>query len=155
MGLETKQLSFEDVRGVRSAHNPDKRFHPYFNGKNWVCDCRHYEKFKTDCRHILEKKLEKERWQPRIFNGPSYEPVLDDMRLKGQMLRIVELMIDGEWRSLNEINEETGDPPASISAQLRHLRKPRFGSHIVDKRRRGDDTTGLWEYRLILMEKKR
>ena len=93
--------------------------------------------------------------KPRIFNGPSYEPVLDDMRLKGQMLRIVELMIDGEWRSLNEINEETGDPPASISAQLRHLRKPRFGSHIVDKRRRGDDTTGLWEYRLILMEKKR
>jgi len=139
---------------VPSAHNPEKRFHPHFDGKNWICDCKHYKIYKTPCRHILERKLELERGQPRIFNGPAYEPILDDLRLKGQMLRIVILMIDGEWRTLDEIKEETGDPPASISAQLRHLRKKRFGSHVVDKRRRGDDTNGLWEYHLILTEKK-
>lgn len=147
---ESRQLCFEDVRGVASAHNPEKRFHPKFDGKNWVCECDHFKRFKTPCRHILEKKLERERWQPRVFNGPSYEPALDEKRLKGQMLRIVKLMIDGEWRTLNEINEDTGDPPASISAQLRHLRKKRFGGNIVDKRRRDDDTRGLWEYHLSL-----
>jgi hypothetical protein len=71
-------------------------------------------------------------------------------------------MCDGEWRTLSEINEGTksernplGDPPASISAQLRHFRKKRFGSHLVDKRRRGDDAGGLWEYRLVVNEKAR
>lgn len=40
----------------------------------------------------------------------------------------------------------TGDPEASISAQLRHLRKHRFGGHDVQKRRRNDGAQ--WEYRL-------
>lgn len=41
-----------------------------------------------------------------------------------------------------------GDPAASVSAQLRHLRKPRFGGFVVEKRPRGDRERGLWEYRL-------
>lgn len=82
------------------------------------------------------------------FNGPVYDPKSDDVRLSGQIQRIYDLMIDGQWRTLNEISEATGDPPASISAQLRHLRKPRFGSHIIDKQSRGKRSSGLWEYRL-------
>jgi hypothetical protein len=46
-------------------------------------------------------------------------------------------------------------PPASISAQLRHLRKPQYGAHVVEKRRRETDEVGrleeqgtVWEYRL-------
>ena len=46
--------------------------------------------------------------------------------------------------------ELKGDPEASASAQLRHLRKPRFGSHTVEKRNRGAREFGLWEYRLTL-----
>jgi hypothetical protein len=80
------------------------------------------------------------------FNGPDYVPDLDDARLGLQHERIRDLMLDGEWRTLNEISEKTGDPQASVSAQLRHLRKPRFGSFIVLKRRRGEDTQGLYEY---------
>ena len=81
--------------------------------------------------------------------GPAFDPALDEARLKDQVLRIYRLMNDSEWRTLGEIATATGDPEASISAQLRHLRKPEFGSFVVDKRRRGLATTGLWEYRLL------
>ena len=56
------------------------------------------------------------------FNGPEYVPARDSSRLHGQMRRIFALMRDGEWRTLARIEESTNDPPASISAQLRHLR---------------------------------
>jgi len=36
-------------------------------------------------------------------------------------------MIDGTWRSLSDIREALGYPEASISAQLRHLKKGKFG----------------------------
>jgi hypothetical protein len=58
-------------------------------------------------------------------------------------------MLDECWRTLDEIAAVTGDPTASISAQLRHLRKPRFGSYIVKKRRRGDLSLGLYEYQVL------
>jgi len=80
------------------------------------------------------------------FDGDDYVPERDDERLGRQCYRIFNLMKDGLWRSLPEIEQITNDPQASISAQLRHFRKPRFGSHTVD-RRRGDDS--LYEYRLL------
>ena len=58
-------------------------------------------------------------------------------------------MIDGFWRTLREIENHTGDPQSSISAQLRHLRKKRFGGYTVEKRRRGEGAKGLWEYKLV------
>lgn len=82
------------------------------------------------------------------FDGPCYEPRFDHARLTGQIARVYECMISGRWRTLHEIAEATGDPEASVSAQLRHLRKPKFGSHIIHKRPRGDRKVGLWEYRL-------
>jgi hypothetical protein len=84
------------------------------------------------------------------FNGPVYEPEFDQDRLTGQIRRVYDLMIDGRWRTLDEISRATNDPHASISAQLRHLRKERFGSHVIDKQARGNRKTGLWEYRLLL-----
>ena len=83
------------------------------------------------------------------FNGPYYDPALDHDRLTKQIGRVYALMADGFWRTLNEMSDKTGDPQASISAQLRHLRKPRFGGYEVEVRRRGDRTDGLFEYRLI------
>lgn len=84
------------------------------------------------------------------FNGPAYDHERDSPRLTGQVMRIFGLMKDGEWRTLSEIESATGDPPASISAQLRHLRKKRFGSHTVEKRHRGEPANGLYEYRVIV-----
>jgi len=84
------------------------------------------------------------------FDGPAYRPEHDRERLTGQLRRIVDVMKDGEWRTLEEIREATGAPEASVSAQLRHLRKARFGKHTVLKRRRGDPKQGTWEMKLIL-----
>ena len=84
------------------------------------------------------------------FDGPAYSPEHDRVRLTGQLERIVDVMKDGEWRTLGGIAALAHAPEASVSAQLRHLRKPRFGKHTVLKRRRGDPGDGLYEYRLIL-----
>lgn len=83
------------------------------------------------------------------FDGPGYEASFDKERLTGQMRRIYNYIKNGEWNTLDEIATATGDPHASISAQLRHLRKERFGEHIILKRFRGERLNGLWEYRFI------
>ncbi len=87
---------------------------------------------------------------PVRFNGPEYTEADDRARLTGQICRVRSLMLDGAWRTVSEISEVTGDPQPSVSAQLRHLRKPRFGSYIVERRSRGDRKRGLFEYRLIV-----
>ena len=89
-----------------------------------------------------------------MFNGPEYNPKLDGNRLKKQIGRVFDVVKDGVWRTLGEIGMEimykfgTEDPEASISAQLRHLRKSRFGGYIIERRRRGEPGNGLFEYRL-------
>jgi hypothetical protein len=59
------------------------------------------------------------------------------------------------WLTLDELAKLTHYPPASISAQLRHLRKPEHGSFVVDKRTRTVDVVlrrdphgPVWEYQL-------
>jgi hypothetical protein len=59
------------------------------------------------------------------------------------------------WLTLDELARLTHYPPASISAQLRHLRKPRFGGFAVEKRprefgraMRGEEFGTVWEYQL-------
>jgi hypothetical protein len=81
------------------------------------------------------------------FDGDDYNHKRDSERLTGQLLRIFEVVKDGKWRTLKEIALLTGDPEASISAQLRHLRKPRFGSHEVEKEY---VDKGLYKYRVLL-----
>jgi len=83
------------------------------------------------------------------FNGADYNPAYDDERLTKQIGRVYACMIDGRWRTLGEIAQITGDPEASISAQLRHLRKGENGGYIVNRRHRGERSSGLYEYQLI------
>ncbi len=83
--------------------------------------------------------------------GPAYCPTLDAARLESQLDRIREFMLDGQWRTLHNIQEALEYPESSISAQLRHLRKTRFGCYRVEKRRRRDKygyDTGMYEYRV-------
>ena len=80
------------------------------------------------------------------FNGDDYQPKRDNVRLTGQLLRIWEVVKDGKWVTLGELAQKTGDPEASISAQLRHLRKKRFGGHKVEKE---FIKNGLYRYRVI------
>lgn len=88
-------------------------------------------------------------WHPpkdARFNGDDYQHERDSPRLTKQIGRVWQAMKDGEWKTLDRIAELTGDPSPSISAQLRHLRKARFGSHVIDRRHVGG---GLYEYRLV------
>lgn len=87
---------------------------------------------------------------PAHFDGPVYDANLDWERLTGQIRRVFDCMKDGTWRTLEEIAEITGDPHASVSAQLRHLRKQKFGAFQVNKRHRGEPSHGLWEYQLLV-----
>lgn len=89
------------------------------------------------------------RQRPPHFNGATYSRAEDDARLSRQHELIRNLMADGHWRTLAEIEGATGQPAASVSAQLRHLRKPRFGSWVVEKRSRGERSRGLYEYRVL------
>lgn len=82
-----------------------------------------------------------------LFAGADYSTPRDQARLSAQYLRIYELMKDGRWRTLPEIGELAGAPEASASAQLRHMRKDRFGAHVVNRRYLGQ---GLYEYQLIV-----
>jgi len=83
------------------------------------------------------------------YEGPVESRDVD--RLSGQTRRIYDLMSDRQWRTLEQIEYETGDPQASVSAQLRHLRKHRFGGHQIDKRRIALNifSDAQWEYRLV------
>jgi len=83
------------------------------------------------------------------FSGSDYDPALDRDRLTGQMLNIFNLMLDGIPRTLREISDITGYGEASISAQLRNLRKINID---FDKRRRGEPANGCWEYWLVKTE---
>jgi hypothetical protein len=79
------------------------------------------------------------------IDASAYDSALDHARLSKQLGRIFDLMADGQWRTLQEIADATGDSHASISAQLRHLCKKRLGSHTVERRRRGVLERGLYE----------
>lgn len=83
-----------------------------------------------------------------MFNGPDFCPAKDQERLKTQLGRIITFMRPGGWHTLTQIAQALSIPESSVSAQLRHLRKPRFGSHWV-KKRRADDGNGLFEYKVI------
>lgn len=83
------------------------------------------------------------------FDGSTYDPEADKERLTRQIERVHALMIDGKWRTLEEIAQATGAPTHSVSARLRDLRKPRFGGYTVNRRHRGAAENGLYEYQVV------
>jgi hypothetical protein len=68
-------------------------------------------------------------------------------RLSRQLVRVQDLVRDGQWRTLREISEAVSAPEASVSARLRDLRKPQFGGYNIE-RRSVDGVAGLYEYRV-------
>jgi hypothetical protein len=56
----------------------------------------------------------------------------------------------GTWLTLHDLSHLTHYPEASISAQIRHLRKPKYGAFKIAKQFRGrsDEGGGVFEYRL-------
>lgn len=81
----------------------------------------------------------------------GYDEKLDKRRLDDQLHEILAVMLHagktGTWLTLREIWQLTKHGESSISAQLRNLRKPRYGNYLVEKRRRGEPRNGCWEYK--------
>jgi len=86
------------------------------------------------------------------FDGATYKPQFDRARLSGQIKRVFDLMSDGRWRTLDEIQMVVGGSQPALSARLRDLRKARYGSLQVDRKHRPSVSKmrGLYEYRLVL-----
>lgn len=80
------------------------------------------------------------------FDGATFEPSRDGERLTSQLIRVKELMLDGQWRSLPQIAAVVGGSEAGVSARLRDLRKPRNGAYTVNRRHVAE---GLHEYQVI------
>ena len=89
-----------------------------------------------------EKKKEEPHWDGHDI-GES-----DTLRLKTQM-EMVKVIFEGcsRWLTVDDIHMLTDYPHNSISAQIRNLRKERFGKYpIVGRYRKG---TKIYEYKLI------
>ena len=87
------------------------------------------------------------RGEPKQVGRRRQRDVLCDVLLSARQCET--------WLTLDELAKLTHYPPASISAQLRHLRKPQFGGFAVEKRPRassavlrGEDFGTVWEYQI-------
>ena len=83
------------------------------------------------------------------FDGDTYEPDKDKVRLTGQLMRVYNAMYDGRWHTLGWLSQVAKASEASVSARLRDLRKDKFGGFCVE-RKRSEIARGLWFYRLVL-----
>lgn len=83
----------------------------------------------------------------RAFDGQTYSPQRDYIRLNGQLAKVFELMKDGRSRTLSEIQDQVCGSEAAVSARLRDLRKDKYGGHDVQ---RVNVSGGLFRYRLIV-----
>ena len=83
----------------------------------------------------------------KLFDGALVIPELDDERLTGQMYRIMNVLKDGREYTLKDIADLTGDPEASISADIRTWAKPRWGGYYIKTTR--ITKKGLHSYRFM------
>ena len=79
------------------------------------------------------------------FDGATYDPALDEDRLRTLLGRVYQYLRYGGWVTLHEVAECCGGSEAGVSARIRDLRKAKFGGYTI-ARRRVDG--GLFEYRM-------
>ena len=83
-----------------------------------------------------------------LFDGDTFDGVLDGKRLNRQLDRVREFMAAGGWHTIPEIAKACGGSENGVAARLRDLRKLRFGGHTVKRAR--VLSKGLWHYKLVL-----
>lgn len=81
------------------------------------------------------------------FDGATYNPALDERRLRRLLGRVFDVLARGEWITLVQLSREVRGMTASVSARIRDLKKAKHGRWLVDKRRRSG-RSGIWEYRM-------
>lgn len=83
-------------------------------------------------------------------DGATYAPIVDGKPLAAQTQAVYRVMANGRWCTLAELAFATSAPESSVSARLRDLRKPKWGGHNVQRRRRGPGRQ--WEYAIVTVE---
>ncbi len=83
--------------------------------------------------------------------GPTYNQQLDQKRIMSQMNRVrrelEKAAARGEWLTVQQLSARTAAPECSVSAQIRHLRKPQYGNYTITyRRRKGEEHLGTSEY---------
>jgi hypothetical protein len=91
-----------------------------------------------------------EFWLPREEFQRRTQPEVKHSRrkLSSKMEAVLEYMQDNQWHTIKQISEAVSYGPAEsgLTAGIRALRKPEFGSHNIEKRYIGES---LYEYRLV------
>ena len=93
------------------------------------------------------------------FDGETFVPELDGKRISRQFDYVFDLMKDGKWRTLKQIQlallkQGVFATEAGISARLRDFRKKRYGEHTVNRMRTGDPKSGKFTYQLLVKVKR-
>lgn len=88
---------------------------------------------------------------PRV--EPIHVPAVDQKRIAGQLERVRDCLAVSTWVTLRQISSWCMlighlDSEAGISARIRDLRRPEYGGHVIEKRRRVEGQ-GQWEYRMV------
>ena len=84
------------------------------------------------------------------FDGDDYQTERDKPRLTDQLQNIKLHMENKGFVRVSDIARKFGYPEPSVSAQIRNLRKERFGSRTVTRRYRGN---GIYEFKLEPLKK--
>lgn len=79
------------------------------------------------------------------FDGEDFDMERDGERLSRLRDQIWRLMYDQRWRTLEQVSNATRGSEASCSSKLRDFRKPKYGSHYLNKEYIGN---GLWKYQV-------
>ena len=91
------------------------------------------------------------------FDGDTFDPFLDGVRLESQLSLVAQVMADGAWWTIPAVVVEIARrfgvkcSDTGVSARIRDFRKPRFGGRGVD-RRRVVAGSGLYEYRVLVWD---
>lgn len=72
---------------------------------------------------------------------PATNPVRNDTVIG----RTFEVLKDGQWHTLADINNVTGDSPARIASRIRELRMPMYGNYNIDTQQ---VSAYVWKYKI-------
>jgi hypothetical protein len=87
----------------------------------------------------------------RTFDSGVQLTQADNVRLGAQLRRVLDVMSDGQWWSVPELQAAivarfgVSDPEPSISAQIRNAKKVKHGAHDVRRIRVGN----VFKFRLV------
>ncbi len=154
--LEKKVMEDEKLFGKykRSFMTTD-HIHPYILNDNIYLYLK--SDLPTKCKALYLAKKCSQSYSEQISkgsidedyfaHGPDITPI-ELAKMTGARKQVFDIMIDGEWRHLQQIQDKMFDfaPEQSIGIYLRSFREPKYGGYKVEKRKLSP--ARVFEYRV-------